>query len=261
MPAWFGRPRLAEPDEAVVTSAPGPGGGPGALASLASMRVIPVIVIEDGAAARPLADALAAGGLRCAEITLRTPAALDAITCFAGNGSLLVGAGTVLDPEQVSAAVDAGARFVVSPGFDAEVVRCCQRLGVPVLPGTATPSEIQQAWRAGLTAVKFFPAETLGGIAALSAIAAPFPGMTFVPTGGITAANVSAYLRHRAVLAVGGSWMAPRSLVAAGDWQRIGQLAGEAAGLAAEFPAAADMAADGRAPGPSAANAHGGKRP
>jgi 2-dehydro-3-deoxyphosphogluconate aldolase / (4S)-4-hydroxy-2-oxoglutarate aldolase len=221
-----------------VTRTAGPGGSPGVLAQLASLRIVPVIVIDDLAAARPLADALAAGGLRCAEVTLRTPAALAAVTSFAANAGLLVGAGTVLDPEQASAAVEAGARFVVSPGFDAEVVQCCQQLGVPALPGAATPTDIQQARRAGLATVKFFPAETLGGITALEAIAAPFPGMTFVPTGGIGPGNVEAYLRHPAVLAVGGSWMAPRRLIAAGAWHEITRLAAEAARLAAQFPAA-----------------------
>jgi 2-dehydro-3-deoxyphosphogluconate aldolase/(4S)-4-hydroxy-2-oxoglutarate aldolase len=224
-----------------VTGKPGPGSEVDLLTQLASLRIVPVIVIDDLAAARPLADALAAGGLRCAEVTLRTSAALEAIPRFAANPDLLVGAGTVLDPDQVSAAVDVGARFIVSPGFDAEVVQRCQQLGVPVLPGTATPTDIQQARRAGLTAVKFFPAETLGGVTALDAIAAPFPGITFVPTGGVTPKNVAAYLRHQAVLAVGGSWMTPRKLIAAGDWQQIGQLAAEAARLATEFPAPATV--------------------
>lgn len=215
------------------------------LAQLASLRIVPVIVIDDLAAARPVADALAAGGLRCAEVTLRTPTALAAIARFAANTDMLVGAGTVLDPDQARAAVDAGARFIVSPGFDAEVVLRSQELGVPVLPGAATPTDIQQTRRAGLTAAKFFPAETLGGVPALDAIAAPFPSMSFVPTGGITAGNVAGYLRHPAVLAVGGSWMAPRKLIASGDWQQISQLAEEAAGLAAEFPAPRTAAATG----------------
>jgi 2-dehydro-3-deoxyphosphogluconate aldolase / (4S)-4-hydroxy-2-oxoglutarate aldolase len=235
-----------------VTATPRPA-AEGVLTQLARLRIVPVIVIDDVASARPLADALAGGGLGCVEITLRTPAAVAAITRFAGDASLLVGAGTILDPDQARAAVDAGARFVVSPGFDGEVVHCCQQLGVPVVPGTATPTEIQQAQRAGLTAVKFFPAETLGGVTALDAISGPFPGMRFVPTGGITAAKTPAYLQHRAVLAAGGSWMAPRKLIAAGDWPRIGQLAAEAAGLAAKFPApaaaVAGVAADGQAAG------------
>lgn len=223
-----------------MTTAPRPAVRQGVLAQLASSRIVPVIVIDELAAARPLADALAAGGLRCAEVTLRTPAALAAITVVAANAGLLVGAGTVLDPAQASAAIDAGARFLVSPGFDAEVVDRGHQLGVPVLPGTATPTDIQQAWRSGLTTVKFFPAETLGGVAALDAMAAPFPGMTFVPTGGITPENVGAYLQHRAVLAVGGSWIAPRKLITAGAWQQIGRLAAEAAALAAQFPAVSE---------------------
>jgi len=225
--------------------------GAGVLAQLASLRIVPVIVIDDLAAARPLADALVAGGLRCAEVTLRTPDAVEAIARFAGNADLLIGAGTVLDPDQATASVDSGARFVVSPGFDGGVVERCQQLGVPVLPGTATPTDIQQARRAGLTTAKFFPAETLGGVAALDAISGPFPGMSFVPTGGITPANVEAYLRHPSVLAVGGSWIASRKLIAARDWQQIGQRAAEAAGLAAGFPipdtVAAGLTADGQA--------------
>lgn len=226
--------------------------GSGLLAQLASMRIVPVIVIDDLGAALPLADALVAGGLRCAEVTLRTPGAVEAISRFAGNADLLVGAGTVLDLDQVNAVVDAGACFVVSPGFDGQVVGRCQQLGVPVLPGTATPTDIQQARQVGLTAVKFFPAETLGGIAALSAMSAPFPGMTFVPTGGVTPANVGAYLQHPSVLAAGGSWMASRRLIAARDWKQIGKLAAEAAGLAADFPApdtmVAALTATGQAP-------------
>jgi 2-dehydro-3-deoxyphosphogluconate aldolase / (4S)-4-hydroxy-2-oxoglutarate aldolase len=228
-----------------VTATPAPEAGPDVLAQLASLRIVPVVVIDDPAAARPLADALVAGGVRCAEVTLRTPAAVAAISGFAGNGGLLVGAGTVLDSGQATAAVDAGARFVVSPGFDGEVVDRCQQLGVPVLPGTATPTEIQQARRHGLRAAKFFPAEALGGVTTLSAMSAPFPGMTFVPTGGITPANAPGYLRHPKVLAVGGSWMVPRELIATRDWQAIGKLAAETAELAAEFPAPAAVAAGG----------------
>jgi 2-dehydro-3-deoxyphosphogluconate aldolase / (4S)-4-hydroxy-2-oxoglutarate aldolase len=226
---------------------PRPAAGPDVLAQLATVRIVPVIVIDDVAAASPLADALVAGGMRCAEVTFRTPAALAAVSRFARNGGLLVGAGTVLDSGQVSAAVDAGARFVVSPGFDSEVVDRCQQLGVPVLPGTATPTEIQRAQRHGLRAAKFFPAETLGGITALAAISAPFPGMTFVPTGGITPANAPGYLRHPRVLAVGGSWMVPRTLIAARDWQQIGRLAAEAAELATEFPAPVPVTTGGTA--------------
>jgi len=228
---------LAVSGEALVNAA-GPEADDGVLAEVARQRIVPVVVIDDVSAASPLAEALADAGLGCAEITLRTSIAIEVIARFAETGRLVVGAGTVLDPQQASAAIDAGARFVVSPGFDSEVVHWCQQFGVPVVPGTATPSDIQQAWRAGVTAVKFFPAETLGGVAALAAMSAPFPGMTFVPTGGITPANVTAYLQHPAVLAVGGSWMAPRQLIAAGDWGRIGQLAAEAAELAAEYPAA-----------------------
>jgi 2-dehydro-3-deoxyphosphogluconate aldolase/(4S)-4-hydroxy-2-oxoglutarate aldolase len=204
------------------------------LGEIAAVRVIPVVVLDDAADAAPLADALAGAGLRCVEVTLRTIAGEEAIAVMARRGDLLVGAGTVLDVSQVERVARAGARFVVSPGFDDEVVAACRDSGVLALPGAVTPTEIQRARRAGLDTVKFFPAEALGGIEVIDALSAPFPGMRFVPTGGITPANIEPYLAHRAVLAVGGSWMVQRRLLAGGQWQQVARLAGEAAQLAAE---------------------------
>jgi 2-dehydro-3-deoxyphosphogluconate aldolase/(4S)-4-hydroxy-2-oxoglutarate aldolase len=195
-------------------------------------RLVPVIVIEDPAAARPLADALLLGGLRCAEVTFRTAAAEAALAEMAQDPRLLVGAGTVVRPEQVDRAVAAGARFIVSPGVSASVVRHCRSLGVPVVPGVATATEIQAAGEEGLDVLKFFPAEPLGGLAMLKALAAPFPGVRFVPTGGIGAAQLGDYLSHRSVLAVGGSWMVAPKLVAAGAWDEITRLTAEAVELA-----------------------------
>ena len=213
---------------------PGPSATEDVFGQLATIRVIPVIVLDDSAAAAPLAGALAEAGLPCAEITLRTAAGQAAISIMAQQRNLLVGAGTVLDAVQAERAVEAGARFIVSPGFDEEVVRRCQELSVPVLPGAATATEIQRARRAGLRVVKFFPAETLGGVHALDALSAPFPDMRFIPTGGISPGNLQPYLARSVVLAVGGSWMVPRQLIADRDWVQVTRLARDAARLAAQ---------------------------
>ncbi|PFG39425.1 2-dehydro-3-deoxyphosphogluconate aldolase/(4S)-4-hydroxy-2-oxoglutarate aldolase [Georgenia soli] len=213
------------------------------LGRLAGLRLLPVVVLEDAAAAVPLASALVAGGLPVAEVTFRTPAAADAIRAMADSGltdpdgaGLLVGAGTVVTPGQVDDAVAAGARFVVSPGLSRAVVERCAEHGVLVLPGTATATEVQAALTMGLRAVKFFPAATSGGPAAIRALAAPFPQMRFVPTGGITAADVGEYLALPAVLAAGGSWMVPASAVAAGNFAEVERLT--AAAVAATRTAA-----------------------
>jgi 2-dehydro-3-deoxyphosphogluconate aldolase/(4S)-4-hydroxy-2-oxoglutarate aldolase len=195
-------------------------------------RLVPVIVLEDPGAAAPLAEALVAGGLGCAEVTFRTAAAARALRVMAADPRLVVGAGTVVTPDQVDAAVAAGARFVVSPGFNAEVVARCAGAGVPVFPGVATASDIMAALAAGLSTLKFFPAEPLGGLPMLSALAAPFPSVRFIPTGGITAATLPDYLAHPAVAAVGGSWMVAPKLIAAGDWARITRLTAEAVSVA-----------------------------
>lgn len=194
------------------------------LDTLARSRIVPVIVLDDPRQARPLADALLAGGISCAEITLRTPAGLAAVAELASRDDLLVGAGTVLTAHQVDAAVDAGAQFIVSPGLGLDVVDRARRRGVTVLPGVATATELQAAAGAGLGAVKFFPAGALGGLGMLDALSGPFPGMRFMPSGGVTAANAGAYLAHPAVFAVGGSWMVPRAVVNAGDAATITRL-------------------------------------
>ncbi len=188
---------------------------------LAADRLLPVIILPDADQAEPLAAAIAAGGLHSLEVTLRTPSALDSIKRLAASSDLVVGAGTVLTPEQAERAVEAGARYVVCPGFSAAVVGRCRELGVPVFPGVATPTEIQMALEAGLTTVKFFPAEQLGGAPMVKALSAPFPGVRFVPTGGVTTANLAAYLALPAVLAVGGTWMVAPDLLAAGDYAEI----------------------------------------
>ncbi|HLU33165.1 MAG TPA: bifunctional 4-hydroxy-2-oxoglutarate aldolase/2-dehydro-3-deoxy-phosphogluconate aldolase [Natronosporangium sp.] len=203
------------------------------LAAIEASRLVPVIVIEDAGAAPRLAEALVAGGLRVAEVTFRTAGAQAALAAIAADQRLLVGAGTVVRPEQVDQAVAAGARYIVSPGFSPAVVRRCQELGVPALPGVATATEIQTAVAAGVEVLKFFPAEPLGGVGMLKALAAPFPGVRFVPTGGIRAAQLADYLALPSVLAVGGSWMVAAKLIEAGDWDEITRLTAEAVRLAA----------------------------
>ncbi len=195
---------------------------------LAGARVLPVLTVRRVSTAAPLADALAAGGARCAEVTFRTPEAEQVLKEMAAHGGLAVGAGTVLTPEQAERAVAAGARFVVSPGFDEEVVAKCRELGVSVVPGIATATELMRALKAGLDTVKFFPAEPLGGLRMPRALAAPFPGVRFVPTGGIDASHLAAYLAHPAVLAVGGSWMATADHLERGDYDEIRRLTADA---------------------------------
>jgi 2-dehydro-3-deoxyphosphogluconate aldolase/(4S)-4-hydroxy-2-oxoglutarate aldolase len=188
---------------------------------LGGHRVVPVVVLDDPTKAEALGAALVDGGLPVAEATFRTPAAAAVLRRLAERDDLLVGAGTVLTDRQVDEAVEAGARFVVSPGLSAAVVRRCQDVGVAVLPGIATPSEIMQALDLGLDTVKFFPAEANGGLATIKALAAAFPHVRFVPTGGITAETAPAYLAHRSVAAVGGSWMVAPDLLAAGRWDEV----------------------------------------
>jgi 2-dehydro-3-deoxyphosphogluconate aldolase/(4S)-4-hydroxy-2-oxoglutarate aldolase len=215
-----------------MTELPGPPAGD-VLPAIGAGRLVPVTVLDDARAAGPLADALVAGGLRNVEVTFRTAAAEAALTAMAQDPRLLVGAGTVVRPEQVDRAVAAGARFLVSPGFSPAVVRRCRQVGVPAIPGVATATDIQAAGEEGLDVLKFFPAEPMGGLATLKALAAPFPEVRFVPTGGIGAANLGAYLAHPSVLAVGGSWMVAPGLIAAGAWEEITRLTAEAVRLAA----------------------------
>ena len=204
-----------------------------ALDQIATAGVIPVVVIDDRDAAPALGDALIAAGLPVAEITFRTSAAVRAIELLARDCRTTVGAGTVLSPADVDRAVEAGAQFIVSPGFDAEIVRRCHELGVAVIPGVATPSEAMAALQEGLDTVKLFPAQPLGGLRWLNALAAPFPGLRFIPTGGIGPAGLAQYARHPAVAAVGGSWIAPRSLLRASEFDEITRLAAEAVAIVA----------------------------
>ncbi|WP_433046831.1 bifunctional 4-hydroxy-2-oxoglutarate aldolase/2-dehydro-3-deoxy-phosphogluconate aldolase [Dactylosporangium sp. CS-033363] len=198
---------------------------------LDTSRIVPVVVLDDAASAEPLADALVAGGLPIAEVTFRTAAAAGAIARMSRHGGVVVGAGTVTTPDQVDQAVAAGATFVVSPGLSAAVVRRCRFHGVPALPGATTATEIMAALELGVDVLKFFPAGTSGGAAAVAALSAPFPQVRFVPTGGIDASNALDYLRLPSVLAVGGSWMVPRKAIAAGDFESVAILAAEATRL------------------------------
>jgi 2-dehydro-3-deoxyphosphogluconate aldolase / (4S)-4-hydroxy-2-oxoglutarate aldolase len=203
-----------------------------ALDELGRRRLLPVVVLPDESSALGLAAALVQGGLPVAEVTLRTPAALAGLRVMAQQEGLLVGAGTVVRPYQVEDVVQAGARFVVTPGFSAAVVRECQTLGVPVIPGIATATEVQMAIEAGLTVVKVFPAAVIGGTALIKGLAAPYPEMRFIPTGGINPANVGGFLALPEVLAVGGSWMVPAGAIGAGDFNEIRQLTAAAVSLA-----------------------------
>jgi len=205
------------------------------LEHLAQSAIVPVVAVGHAQDAVPLAHALVAGGLRAIELTLRTTAALDALAALVDEptlAELIVGAGTVRTPRQALDAIRAGACFVVSPGLDKDIVDACQAHNVTVLPGVATATEIMQAQRAGLKTVKFFPAEAMGGIHALSALAGPFFDIAFMPTGGITPSNVDSYLDHRQVVAVGGSWMVPAAAIAGRDWDQIAALAAQCASIA-----------------------------
>lgn len=194
--------------------------------------VIPVLVIEDAATAADLARALVAGGLPALEVTLRTPAALEAIHEMAKVEGGVVGAGTLLTPGDVHRAVEAGALFGVSPGATDRLLDAAEEAGLPLLPGAATATEAMRLLERGYTVQKFFPAEAAGGAKALAAIGAPIPQVSFCPTGGVSLANASDYLGLRNVLCVGGSWVAPKDAVAACDWERIEALAREASALA-----------------------------
>lgn len=205
------------------------------LAQLEKATLVPVVVIDDAKDADALAQALVAGGLPVAEVTFRTAAARDAIKAMAERGDIIIGAGTVLTAEQVDLAVEAGARYIVSPGLSRAVVERAQERGVTVLPGAVTATEIQAALELGLTAVKFFPAGTSGGAGAIKALSAPFGGVSFVPTGGVSAANLGDYLAIPAVKAVGGSWMVPQKLVAEQNFSEVERLTAEAVSLAREL--------------------------
>ena len=193
-----------------------------------SLRIVPVVAISDASKAEDLANALVAAGLPIAEITLRTPASLEALKIAANNKDLHVGVGSLRNGEDLKKAIDAGATFAVSAGFSPSVAAEANKQGIPYFPGVSTPTEMLQAINEGITTLKFFPAETLGGVNALKAMSAPFPGITFMPTGGITAANARQYLELPSVVAVGGSWMVAQKLIDAGDFDEIISLAKEA---------------------------------
>jgi 2-dehydro-3-deoxyphosphogluconate aldolase / (4S)-4-hydroxy-2-oxoglutarate aldolase len=204
------------------------------LEQLCARGVVPVVVVDDLDVARSLGDALKAGGLPVAEVTFRTAAAADALRVLALDPDLLVGAGTVVRPEQVDLAASAGARFVVTPGFSTRVVARCRELDMPVIPGVATATEVIEALDHGCELLKFFPAETSGGLAMLRALHGPFPEVRFIPTGGIGRANAAEYLGLASVAAVGGSWMVAGELVRAGDFATVSKLAAESVRIAAE---------------------------
>jgi 2-dehydro-3-deoxyphosphogluconate aldolase/(4S)-4-hydroxy-2-oxoglutarate aldolase len=194
--------------------------------------IIPVLVVDDAAQARPLAEALVSGGLPALEVTLRTPAALDVIAAMAEVPGGVVGAGTLITPEDVRTAKAAGARFGVSPGATDVLVEACIAEGLPLLPGAATASEAMALLARGFDMLKFFPAEAAGGAAFLKALAAPLPQIAFCPTGGVTPENARQYLSLPNVLCAGGSWVAPPAMQEAGDWAGIAARAREAAKLA-----------------------------
>lgn len=194
--------------------------------------VMPVVVIDDLSTAVPVARALVDGGLPAIELTLRTPVALDALRAIAAEvPEIALGAGTITTPAQAEAAVSAGARFLVSPGFTPDLLAAMIATGVPFLPGTSTVSEVLAVLEAGLTEMKFFPAEAAGGAPYLKSVAGPLPQARFCPTGGITPASAPSYLSLPNVGCVGGSWLTPADAIAAGDWERISKLAAEAAAL------------------------------
>lgn len=201
--------------------------------SLADLRIVPVIALEDEHTALPLGEALLDGGLPLAEITFRTAAAEAAIRILSRElPDLLLGAGTVLTPEQVDRAAEAGASFVVTPGFNPKVVDHAVRRGIPIIPGVNNPTGVEQGLEFGLTLLKFFPAEASGGTAMLQALKGPYRGVSFVPTGGVSDRNLDAYLSLDNVTAVGGSWIVPRESIDREDFTHIRDLTAEACELA-----------------------------
>jgi 2-dehydro-3-deoxyphosphogluconate aldolase / (4S)-4-hydroxy-2-oxoglutarate aldolase len=203
------------------------------LQRIEAIRLVPVIKIENVADAIPLGEALLAGGLPVAEVTFRTEAAEEAIrTLYNTYSELLVGAGTVLSIDQVKRAVDAGAKFIVSPGFNPTVVEYCVGEGIPVTPGINNPTGIEMGLELGLSVLKFFPAEASGGLTLLKAMSAPYANVRFMPTGGITTQNLQTYLGFDRVLACGGSWMVKTDLIANGEFDQISALCREAVSLA-----------------------------
>ena len=198
--------------------------------------IIPVVVLEDAKDAAPLAQALIDGGLPCAEVTFRTEAAEECIRIMAEQfPDMLIGAGTVLTTDQVDRAVAAGAQFIVSPGLNPRIVKYCVEKGITITPGCTNPSDIEQALENGLEVVKFFPAEPAGGLKMIKAMAAPYVGVKFMPTGGINAENVKEYLKYDRIIACGGSWMVSGALVKEGNFAKITELTKEAAAIVKEI--------------------------
>lgn len=196
--------------------------------------VVPVVVLDDADDAAPLAEALIKGGLPCAEVTFRTEAAEESIRIMSEKyPEMLVGAGTVLTTEQVDRAVATGAKFIVSPGFDPEIVDYCMEKNIPVFPGCVSPSEVAQAVKRGLKVVKFFPAEQAGGLAMLKAMAAPYTMLKFMPTGGINTKNLKEYLGFSKILCCGGSWMVKGDMIKNKEFDKITEMTREATELAA----------------------------
>jgi len=202
------------------------------LKKLGKLRLVPVVKIDHADDADGLAEALVEGGLPCAEITFRTDAAEAAIRKVAKRNDMLVGAGTVLSVENVKKAVDAGAKFIVSPGINPKVVEYCVSNSIPITPGVCTPTDVELGMSFGLTALKFFPAEAMGGLKTLKAISAPYTMVTFIPTGGINAKNVGDYLSFNKVLCCGGSWMVKGELITAHRFEEITALTKEAVEIA-----------------------------
>ena len=200
-----------------------------AMERMARSVIVPVVVLEDAKDAVPTAKAMCAGGVDVMEITFRTAAAADSIRAVAeGCPEVLVGAGTVITLEQCKTAVACGAKFIVAPGFDEEVVRWCIEHEIPVLPGCVTPTEIMAAMKLGLKVVKFFPAGVYGGLKAMKALSGPFGGVKFVPTGGVSTQNIAEYVSAPFIQAVGGSWICPKADIAAGNFENITALCREA---------------------------------
>ena len=196
---------------------------------LSRIGIVPVIKIDNAADAKPLAKALIDGGLPCAEVTFRTSCAKEAIATIAKEyPEMIVGAGTVLTKAQVDDAIEAGAKFIVSPGFNPEIVKYCLERGCPIIPGINNPSAIEAALELGLKTVKFFPAEQSGGLPMIKAMSAPYGGVTFMPTGGVSPANVNDYLAFNKIVCCGGSWMVKPEMIAAGDFDGITKLVREA---------------------------------
>ena len=202
------------------------------LERIGAIRLVPVVVIDNAEDATPLGEALMAGGLPCAEVTFRTNAAAASIRRLADMSGLLLGAGTVLTVDQAKDAVDCGAAFIVTPGFNPRVVGYCVENNIPITPGICTPTDIEAALGFGLTTLKFFPAEAFGGLKTLKAISGPYGMIRFIPTGGINATNVVDYLAFPKVLACGGSWMVEKDLISARNFTEITRLTKEAVAIA-----------------------------